>query len=385
MHPNKKVVFAAVSFDRVRRLVVQVTDITAGRREEWNAFVAQELSFALLQSWEWGEFKEKLGWKAFRIAVEQQGRIVAGAQMLIKPAPLGLASVAYIPRGPVGDWLDETVAPKLLSELHQVARQHKAIFLKIEPPLLHDPAICHVLQQYNFRASPYANQPQATIMVDLGPDVDDILQQMHRKTRYSVRYGAKHGVTTRIGDQVDLPAFHALMQMTGQRGQFSPRFLEYYEGEWQTFFDRKQVALLMAYYQDQLLAVRMAFRFGSYAADIHAASSGEHLNLRANYLLVWEAIKWAKAQGCRTYDLWGIPNKVGQIISEGKDPPETERTDDLWGVYHFKRSFSRNIVCYVGTYDYVYSPMIYSLSTNRFFNTDTLDQIATRMDALRRA
>jgi lipid II:glycine glycyltransferase (peptidoglycan interpeptide bridge formation enzyme) len=70
---------------------MQVIHISADRREEWNAFVAQEPSFALLQSWEWGDFKERLGWRAFRIAAEKQGRIVAGAQMLIRPVPPALS------------------------------------------------------------------------------------------------------------------------------------------------------------------------------------------------------------------------------------------------------------------------------------------------------
>lgn len=51
---------------------MQVKHISANQREEWNAFAAREPSFALLQSWEWGEFKENLGWKVYRIAVLEQ-------------------------------------------------------------------------------------------------------------------------------------------------------------------------------------------------------------------------------------------------------------------------------------------------------------------------
>ena len=127
---------------------MEVIHVDADRREEWNGFVLREPSFAILQSWEWGEFKEKLGWKVIRTALEQQGRIVAGAQILIKPAPLGLFSIAYVPRGPVGKWLDEEIAPYLLDELHQVARCKRAIFLKIEPPLLYDPKIHRKLERY---------------------------------------------------------------------------------------------------------------------------------------------------------------------------------------------------------------------------------------------
>jgi peptidoglycan pentaglycine glycine transferase (the first glycine) len=363
---------------------VRVTHVTADRREEWNAFVVQEPSFALLQSWEWGEFKEKLGWKAFRIAVEEQGQIVAGAQMLIKAVPLSLVSVAYVPRGPVGDWLDEETASQLFPELHRVARYHRAIFLKIEPPLLSDPVIDQVLQQHNFRTSPYVNQPRATILVDLTPDLDDILKQMRKKTRQYIRRAAREGVTVRVGGREDLPAFCDLMQMTGRRDQFPPRLRDYYEHGWQTFADNGQTVLLMAFYQDQLLAVRTAYYFGDHAAEFHAGSSGEYANLRSNYLLVWEAIKWAKRQGCRTYDLWGIPEEVGQAVYEGKDPPVSKRTDGLWGVYHFKRGFSKNMVFYIGAYDYVYFPLLSAL-ISKLFTADTLDRVAVWMDSLRYA
>jgi peptidoglycan pentaglycine glycine transferase (the first glycine) len=364
--------------------MMQVTHITADRREEWNAFVAQEPSFALLQSWEWGEFKEKLGWTALRVAAEQQGRIVAGAQILVKPAPLGLASIAYIPRGPVGNWLDEAIAPSLLAELHRVARCNRAIFLKVEPPLLPTPATCAKLQQHNFRASHYPNQPQATIVVDLNSDLDDILKSMRKKTRQYIKQATAKGVTIRIGGQEDLPAFYNLMQITGRRSQFAPRMLDYYEHEWQTFADNNQTVLLMAFHEERLLAVRTAYYFGRHAAEFHAGSLAEEGDLHPNYLLVWEAIKWAKAQGCASYDLWGIPNEISQMAHAGEEPPVSDRADGLWGVYRFKSGFSKNIISYVGAYDYVYSPLLYASITNKFFNGDTLDRIATRLDAFRR-
>jgi peptidoglycan pentaglycine glycine transferase (the first glycine) len=362
---------------------MRVTHIGSDRHEEWNALVAQEPSFALLQSWEWGEFKERLGWRAFRIAVEGQGRIVAGAQMLVKPMPLGLVSVAYVPRGPLGDWLNESIALRLLPELHQIARHCRAIFLKIEPPLHHGSGACRVLQQYNFRASHYSNQPRATIIVDLRQNLDNIMGRMRKKTRQYIRYAARNGVTVREGGREDLPAFYDLIRRTAQRGRFSIRVRDYYEHQWQAFADTDQVALLMAIYQGQLLAGRTVFHFGDHAAEFHAGSSDECRHLRPDYLLVWEAIKWAKARGCCTYDLWGIPDEVGRAIYEGEGLPVPERHDGLWGVYQFKRGFSRNVVFYTSAYDYVFSPVLYTLVTNRLLSGDLLDQMATRMDLLR--
>ena len=62
--------------------------ITSTEHEEWNKFVAQESAFGLLQSWEWGEFKERLGWQAIRIGIKDHNRLVAGTQLLIKLLPL---------------------------------------------------------------------------------------------------------------------------------------------------------------------------------------------------------------------------------------------------------------------------------------------------------
>ena len=98
------------------------------RSTEWNLLVQREPGFSMLQSWEWGAIKQKLGWKAFRVAVEDTGTLLAGAQLLIKPLPLGL-SLAYVPRGPVGNWLNAETAPLLFTELCRLARSEGAVFL----------------------------------------------------------------------------------------------------------------------------------------------------------------------------------------------------------------------------------------------------------------
>ncbi len=332
-----------------------------------------------------GDFKEHLGWKAVRIAAEKEGRIVAGVQLLIRSAPLGLVSMAYVPRGPVGNWLEEEITSSLLSELHRVARRHRAIFLRIEPPLVNDPACAQALQRHHFRSSAYTNQPRATIIVDLAQGLDDVLAQMHYKTRYNVRYATKKGIAVRLGDREDLGTFYQLMQITGRRGGFSPRTLEYYRLEWETWAALGQIKLFIASYQGRTLAVNMSAVFGEHAAYLHGASSGEQSNLQPNSLLMWEAMQWARAQNCRTFDLWGIPDEVGLSVYEGQGLPESDRTDGLWGVYRFKRGFSKNVVLYLGAHDYAYAPLLYALATSKLFSTDLLDRIAARIDALRRA
>ena len=358
---------------------MQVKDLTANERDAWDEFAANEPSFALLQSWDWGVFKVKLGWRVYRIAVESRGKIVAGAQLLIKPFPLGL-SVAYVPRGPIGQWLSEDTASLLLPELIRIARINKAIFLKIEPTAENDLKTHNLLNQHQFCHSRITNQPQTTIVLDINQRQDDILLQMRKKTRQYIHRAEREGIEVRFGSSCDLPAYYDLMRLTGKREHFAPRTQKYYQAEWETFSANHQGALLLAFYKDQLIAVRAIYRFGQHAAEFHGGSLTVS-SLHPNYLLVWHAIKWAQAQGCVTYDLWGIPDEIGMIFSKGSEPPVVDRTDGLWGVYQFKTGFSKNIVSYIGPYDYVCQPQLYALITNRFVRGETVDGFIARLDS----
>lgn len=332
---------------------MQIRHMTASRREEWHAFVTQQPSFSLLQSWGWGEFKEKLGWKVFRTVVEKRGRIVAGTQMLIKPLPFGLGSVAYIPRGPLLDWQDNLVATTLLEAVHQIARQHEALFLRVEPPVLYTPETQLMLQQYGFQAVKDTNQPRSTLLLNLEADIETLFTNLPKKTRYHIRACQRKGVTYRQGDETDLPLFYQLMVATGKRGKFTVRPLAYYEHEFRTLARYNLAALFLADYRGETIAAEICFVFGQHGAAFHGASGDNHRTLPASDLLTWAGIRWAKQQGCQTYDLWGIPDEVGRLVTAGEPVPK-DRQGDLWGVYYFKKGFGNKVVYYIGAYDYVY-------------------------------
>jgi peptidoglycan pentaglycine glycine transferase (the first glycine) len=326
-------------------------------------------------------FKEALGWKAVRLAVEQEGQLVAGAQMLIKPLPLGLSSVAYVPRGPLLHWEDEPVARVLLSAMHKTARQHRAISLKIEPSVHCSSAMQQRLQAIGFCPSGYNNQPRCSMVVDLTPDDDTILANMHKMTRYNIRYSARQGVVIREGAESDLDTFCQLMECTARRAGFPARSPEYYRQEWATFAPLGSLKLFLAMYEDQVLAAMVPAAFGGKAAMLHNVSLDTHKNLKPNQLLMWECIRWAKSQGCALYDVWGIPDEVGEHLYRNQPPPP-EQTGGLWGVYRFKRGFGGDVVYYVGAYDYIYSKPLYRLMTIVMARLGSVDKLAQLGDHL---
>jgi lipid II:glycine glycyltransferase (peptidoglycan interpeptide bridge formation enzyme) len=203
----------------------------------------------------------------------------------------------------IGKWLDQKTASQLFSELHQITRHYRTVFLRIEPLLHINPVVDQILQQHRFRVGSYTNQPRATIIIDLAPELDHILNRMHQKTLYNIRYAEKKGVTVRMGGREDLTALNYLMQALGRQAGFLPRGLDYLKKEWETFFPLGQLKMFVASYKEKILAIHVCAVLSQHAVYLHGASSDENKNLMPNHLLIWEGIKWAKSNGCTTFDL----------------------------------------------------------------------------------
>jgi lipid II:glycine glycyltransferase (peptidoglycan interpeptide bridge formation enzyme) len=319
---------------------------------QWDAFV-ERAGGHLLQTTAWGALKSAFGWRAERVALAgASGQIESGAQVLYRPLPLRLGTIAYVPRGPVGPWSEP-----LLTALDRRARANRAALLKLEPDEADTPQAAARLGDLGLRPSPHAVQPRRTLLVDLRPDEDAILAAMAQKTRYNVRLAGRKDVVVRQGTAADLDSFTHLTALTARRDQFGVHAPAYYRTAHDLFAAAGKVALLLASYQGRDLAGLMVFAAGQRATYLYGASSGEERNRMPTYLLQWEAIRWAKARGCTTYDLWGVPDADEETLEANF----TERSDGLWGVYRFKRGFGGQLSRTIGPWDRVYNPPLYAL------------------------
>ena len=68
-------------------------------------------------------------------------------------------------------------------------------------------------------------------------------------------------------------------------------------------------------------------------------------------------MRWARSQGCKTYDLWGVPD----VDQETLEANFTDRRDGLWGVYRFKRGFGGELCRATPTWDRIYNPLLYKV------------------------
>ncbi len=320
----------------------------------WDAFVEAQGGH-LLQTHRWGALKSAFGWSSEIVALAEGNRIMAGALLLFRRLPLGLGSIAYLPRGPVVDWSDEASLSVLLDVLDETARGRRAFFLKVEPDERDSVAMRERLVGLGFRSSPQTIQPPRTIVIDITGSEDSILARMNQGTRRKIRTAYRKEVVIRQGEAGDLESFNWMMGITGRRGDFGVHSPAYYQKTFELFAP-EYATLLMASYKGQDLAGLMAFACGERAWYLHGASSNEERDRMPAYALQWEAIRWARERGCTTYDMWGIPDEDEKIL----EAQFQRRQDGLWGVYGFKRGFCGQIVRAVGAWDRVYKPSFYA-------------------------
>ncbi|MDY7040009.1 MAG: peptidoglycan bridge formation glycyltransferase FemA/FemB family protein [Chloroflexota bacterium] len=310
----------------------------------WDSALLSLPTNHVLQSWSWGEFKADYGWTATRLLFIQEGQVRAAAQVLRRQLPHLPLAVMYVPKGPAMDYDDSTLLEAVLARLEALARRGRAIFIKIDPDVCStgdgEPhPVVAALARHGWRYSAEQIQFPNTMLVDLARDEDGTLAAMKSKTRYNVRLAARRGVTVRLGSVDDLPLFYHLYNETSQRDGFLIRPYAYYEDAWGSFLKAGRAQLLLAEHEGDMLAGLILFFFGKTAWYMYGASGSDKRALMPNHLLQWEAMRWARAQGCLVYDMWGAPNVL-------------DESDPMWGVYRFKAGFGGQFIRRIGAYDY---------------------------------
>jgi len=335
--------------------------------QEWDQFTQRSPTGHVLQASAWGQLKARFGWRPVRFAAFEGSRILAAAQVLLRPLLATGLTMAYLPKGPVVDPSApaEPATVALLSAVHRFCRQQHALSLKVEPDWEQSTAAQELLDSWGFRSSAQTVQPRRTVIIDLTAQEEAILAQMKPKNRYNIRLAQRKGVSVRSGTGQDLPVFYQLLQITGRRAGFGIHTQGYYAQAWELFAAQQAAALFVAEYESKPLAAIMVFAWGKKAWYMYGASSDEERQRMPTHLLQWEAMRWAKARGCEIYDLWGIPDIEESEIGTDMATAEEQGvlSTGMGGLYRFKRGFGGREIRYVGAYDYVYNRPLYRLLT----------------------
>jgi len=363
-------------------------DIDESKKDEYNTIVNHPL-----QSYEWGEFRKKTGVKVIRRGLVRNKKIVEGFTLTLHKIPRTKFYIGYLPKG-------KQPTQELIDELKRIGKENNCIFIQLEPGVrggrtersegarlraeqdsggsrskYQDPE--RYMDELGLRPAAHPLFTKYTFVLDLTKSEDELLKNMHPKTRYNIRVAEKHKVkVVEDNSKESFAHYLKLMTETTARQGFYAHTPSYHKNLWdtiggqktenrkQTAEDRKQkltAHLLVATYNPSSVssAIRppssvtlsswMLFVFKDTLYYPYGASSRLHRETMASNLIMWEAIKFGKGLGLAYFDMWGALD------------PTPDKNDPWYGFHRFKEGYGGKLVEFVGSYDLVINPALYEL------------------------
>lgn len=256
-----------------------------------------------------------------------------------------------LPFGRKAIWVQK--APdKLSNKLENEFKNSNADFVRIEPAKLCESDIKGYSLRYVSERSLLCGQksPKVTQVIDISKKEEGILANMKSKTRYNIRLAARKGVTVKAIEDEDI-LFNLLSKTAKRQKGYSTHPKKYYTKLIKDL-GKSGVAKIFVAYDKELnpIAAILVTFFGEVATYLHGGFSDGSKNLMAPFLCHMEAIKYAKKNGCKYYDMWGV--------AESDDP-----SDPWFGITRFKQGFGGERVIFSGSYDYVVNKFWYNMLT----------------------
>ena len=109
--------------------------------EDFDNYVKQFDNYSLLQSREWGAVKSPI-WKNKKVLFYEDEKVVGTALILIREIALK-KNFIYIPYGPLFDYSNKELFNFVTESLKKIAKENKAIFVKVVPPVFNDESISY--------------------------------------------------------------------------------------------------------------------------------------------------------------------------------------------------------------------------------------------------
>lgn len=322
--------------------------ITKNQKAQYNKLVTH-----VIQSWEWGEFREKMGLPVLRYGIFEKGKLKTAFQLTLHKIPSNNKVVGYLPKGPFPD-------SGFAKALKEIGKKHNCAFIKIEPnietghpELVSGSKMLKQVQQdmiinKSFNRTLKSLFSKHNFLLDLTKTEEELLKNMSSKTRYNIRVAQKHGVKTETRtDDEALEIYLKLYFETTKRQGYHGHNESYHRKVWQILKQAGMARLLIAFYQGKPLTAWMLLNFKDTLYYPYGGSSKTHPEVMANNLVAWETIKLGKKMGLKIFDMWGA---LG---------PNADPKDPWYGFHKFKQGYGGDLVEYIGTYDLVFDWPLY--------------------------
>ena len=317
----------------------------------WEEFLAQERPATFLQSWNWGEFNASTDHKIWRLGAYEQGILKAVALVIKVVARRG--NFLFCPHGSV----PAEALSALTAYLKPIATQEGCAFIRISPLTEQSTEANKAFRDSGYREAPvHMMHPELAWILDITPSEDQLLANMRKTTRYSIKKAEKDGVVISTSTNLnDFEKFYSVYKETVKRQEFTGFSEKYFRAEIEIFFRDNEAMFFFAEYQGEVVGTAIIVFSGDSAYYHHGATNRKFDKLTDAQLLQWHVIREAKRRGLRFYNFWGVV-------------PESAVKHPWYGLSIFKRGFGGFEKHYVHAKDLVLSPrywLTYTIETIR--------------------
>jgi lipid II:glycine glycyltransferase (peptidoglycan interpeptide bridge formation enzyme) len=302
-----------------------------------------------LQSWEWGEFKQKTGLLVERVGVFEKSKLAKAIQVTFHPVPFLNKNIGYFPKGYMPDATQ-------LAYLKDLAKKNNAIFIKLEPNVSQkvDTQSAHKnITKFLLDNGCVPGKPlftKYTFQLDLTKSEEILFKNLASKTRYNVNLAYKKGVRIFENTSAEgMDQYIEILKETTKRQGFYAHSPEYFQNMWKKLGSSGNLRIFNAVYNKKVLTSWIMFIFNGVIYYPYGSSRSIHREVMANNLMMWEMIKLGKKENCHTLDMWG---------SLGPNP---DKKSSWYGFHRFKKGYGGDLIEFLGTYDYVIDPPIYKI------------------------
>jgi len=331
-------------------------------KAEYNPLlISKQASFT--QAWFYGEWQEMMGRKVRRFEVKKDSEII-GFFQIIRYSLSFNQNLLYIPHGPVfrihqvggEEEANDIFLKEFRDKLLEIAKEENAIFARFDF-YFHNSnyGSKENLNKYFKKVPNYAYnsvyfQPKYEWVLNIDKPESELLGNMHPKNRYNIRLAENKGVVIEIIEnnfEKYFEDFYSLMERTAKRNSFKLHPKVYYKNIFENCEKNNNAFLVLAKYDDKILAINLILLFGETAYFVFGGSSDEYKNLMAPHLSHWQGIIEAKNRGYKFYNFGAV--------SSGSSYKEFE------GISRFKKGFGGRLLEYSDSYDLVLKSLWYRL------------------------
>lgn len=326
-----------------------------GTQPAWDQALTSYTYPPFTQLWAWGEAQKALGKGIVRQYVQTSAGPVLAQWVQERRGPF---VYWFCPQGPV--FPTELSSPERESVLNAceaaLPAQAQTLFTRIEPRLRAQQGNIEERQSWDGGRRVRSLNPSTSYVVPLHGSPDDVLERMHKKTRYNIRLAERHAVIVRGGTPDDIPVFMSLLKQTEERDGFTGHDEHYLRTICTTLCQFGNARFRIAECLGKPLAANLEVLCGDTIMYLYGASSSEDREKMAPYALQWSAIYTAIQEGRRWYDFGG-------------GNPQDETSIDFrpsWdGITRFKERWGTVMAAEPGTYDRIRRPWLYKLFVRR--------------------